>query len=63
MALFILITGYFIGIYVYTSMSIDAYRDSFGDIQTIHDRSICLTKLFFYAREDILTATEATLLP
>lgn len=61
LALFLLLTGYFVGIYVFTRGSIEEYQASFTDLRTVHDRGVCLTKLFFYAREDMLTATVATL--
>jgi len=41
--------------YIFTKISIESYEASFGDIRTVHDRGICLTKLFYYAREDVLT--------
>ncbi len=40
-------------------MSISGYQGSFQNIQTVHERSICLTKLFYSAREDMITATIA----
>ena len=55
------LTGYFVGIYVYTVFSVAAYKDSFEDLRMIHDRSICLTKLFFLAREDLITGRIANM--
>lgn len=49
------------GVYLYTRDSLKSYKASFIDIRTVHDRSICLSKLFFFAREDLLTASEASL--
>jgi hypothetical protein len=56
LALFLALTGYFIGVYLYTAKSLDSYRESFADLQTVHERSICLTKLFYFTREDLLTS-------
>jgi hypothetical protein len=61
LALFLFITSYFVGIYLYSRFCIDNFKQSFDDMHTIHERGICLTKLMFYAREDIQNGVEATL--
>ena len=59
--LFLFMSGYFVGIYIYNKMSIELFRESYSDLHTIHQRSICLSKLFYYSREDIQTGTIAEL--
>ena len=61
LSLFIFIAGYFIGIYIYSKVSIEDYRQSFSELHQIHERGVCISKLMFYAREDMLSATEAEL--
>ena len=58
--IFLFISGYFVGIYIYSKVSIQDYRQSFSELYQIHERGVCLSKLMFYAREDMLSATEAS---
>ena len=57
--LFIFFTSFFIGLYLYAKFSLEAYRDSFTDLSQIHNRGLCLSQMFFYAREDMQSAVIA----
>ena len=57
--LFLFIIAYFVGIYIYSRVGIEDYRQSFDELYHIHERGVCISKLMFYAREDMLTASEA----
>ena len=57
--LFLFSASYFIGLYLYAKFSLEAYRDSFTDLSQIHNRGLCLSQMFFYAREDMQSAVIA----
>jgi hypothetical protein len=59
LCMFLFISAYFVGIYIYSRVGIEDYRRSFDELYQIHERGICLSKLMFYAREDMLSANEA----
>lgn len=62
LVLFLFLAAYFLGpLYLYARFSMEAYRDSFTDMHKVHQRSVCLTQMFFYAREDMQAGTYADL--
>ena len=57
--LFLFFVSFFIGLYLYAKFSLEAYRDSLTDLSQIHNRGLCLSQMFFYAREDMQSAVVA----
>eukprot|EP00347_Sterkiella_histriomuscorum_P022240 403331180 len=61
-SLFILFSGYFIGIYVFTLLTTRSFKDSFIDLNMIYQREYCSSKLFYLTREDFLQNLTAKLI-
>ena len=57
--LLLFFVSFFIGLYLYAKFSLEAYRDSLTDLSQIHNRGLCLSQMFFYAREDMQSAVIA----
>lgn len=49
---FLFFFSFFIGMYLFCRYSLEAFRDSFIEMNNIHNRGLCLSQMFFYARED-----------